>query len=177
MRTFKRISPVQIIVHAIAIYCLGIGSSIFSALIDIEGLKLLHKFRTEGIMGGGYGEQITRLVMITGMGMVAGIAIGFVLSLVLSFRRKWLWLNSLLAVLLNFGFLFLLLKVKIQFGNVLWFFSKLLNLSAVPSYAITGLVWTSIAFLLLFSPIFKKIISGKNKEEKNMVFQFESEHR
>jgi hypothetical protein len=175
MKTLKRINPVQIFIHAVAIYCLGIGSSILAALLDIEGLELLHQFRTGGMMRGENSEKISRLIIITGIGMVAGIGTGFILSLVLSIRRQWLWLNSLLAVLLNFGFLMLMLNVKIQFGNVLWFLAKLLNLSAVPSYAITGLFWTSIAFLLLFSPVCKKAISGRKSEEKEIVFQFENE--
>lgn len=166
----KRINLKLIVIHSIALWMFAFSFQTFGYLSNVDLSEFIRHSPSEKTnltipaydAGAIYSLQLTIEICKT-----LGIVVGFVLSLIISRKRNWYWLNSLLA--------FILMMLLRFFDLLGWSYLK--NLFLFPSqigtgfwyYFINGLVMLTIGIILL--SINKSINSSKaNKRGDNLKY-------
>jgi hypothetical protein len=164
----RQISSIFILSHLVAIYFIGLGFCLLSALLKTEGAEVLNHFRQTGFVEGK--DDIILLQNtknLTGLGMLVGVITGFILSIVVTVRKKRSWFNSLIAFACLWAVVASGAMPKLLVAKYIWFIDYFILLSAVPAYLFTGLLWLFVGVVFLLLPQF----FIKKKKEK--FFQFE----
>ena len=100
----SRLSWRQVLIHFVAIWLFSLSFQAFSYLHDTKLLGELifakqNNIDVKTIMEGKSGEELTDIIYYSTIGSIAGLLVGFTISLIISIKRKWPWLNSVLALL------------------------------------------------------------------------------
>lgn len=106
-------------------------------------------------------------ILWMGMAELISILIAFLVSLVVSIRKKWFWLNSVIVLLSAFGLMILWARLKVRFTP--WHYLKQIFLTpgeifdnTVWFFVINGSVLLAIGLCLFFLKSVNRFIDGKN---------------
>jgi hypothetical protein len=93
----------QIVIHYVAIWLFSLAFEAFSYLLDTEFLSQLilakqKHIKVKTLLEGQSGEKFTNIFYHSAIGYFSGLMLGLIISIIISIRRRWFWLNSLLAL-------------------------------------------------------------------------------
>lgn len=108
------------------------------------------------------GEYLTDFLIWQSLSVSIGYLFAFILSLVISIRKKWFWLNSLFVLLLAF-FLFRYFDLgwSVLKNIVLYFRSK--TDKSIFLFSSFGIVIMAIGLVIFFAKPFIRFIENKKK--------------
>ena len=168
---YKKFNTRHILIHLVAIYFFQQGVLQLAVLTDIEFLEILRTGRdnlsqftlTRRI------SFLTNLALFSAFGMIGG----FLIALFISIKRKWFWLNSLIAFVMLYASINFL-PVGVGLGTSFLFMDAYSD-NLFLLHLFTGLFFISISMLFLFLKFINRFIQGRKKDEKLAAFQFESQ--
>jgi hypothetical protein len=162
----SRLNWRQILVHFAALLFLSCGFYTLAFLYDIKIVDTIGEsiLQDGGAWWGDIGIGKTRLtnfsILIT-ISAFVGIIVSFLISLTISIRRHWFWLNSLLVFILAIIFLFWFDSLgSIFVRKVFWYPGRLLGNTTIRFLA-NGIILLTIGLLLFYSGRTKHFIEGK----------------
>jgi hypothetical protein len=164
----KKINYLQILIHLIATIFFVFSAIIFSKLYNLKVLKIINENGVDNVMKNSEKYGITIMDMwnftfSTGISNVIGIFIAFLISILLSIKKKWSVINSFIV-------LFISLTVnKIGFLDLIW--NSLKPFICLGKYIkdMKFNILTSGIFLLIIGCLFffLKILNKKIEEYSN----------
>lgn len=164
----SRINWRQILVHAIAFWFFMYAFQTLSYLFHLKLIDIvrvsnnnLNDAMTKNDIGP---VELTSFLITEGFANIGGLITAFIISLLLSRKNKWFWINSLIALLL----VIILSKTGINLWDTLrpvfyslgWLFSN-----SLVTYLINGILLLSIGLLLLFLNPINRFITGRMKTD------------
>jgi hypothetical protein len=165
MKNFiERLNWRQVLIHSLACWFFAVSFETFSYLFH---LKTIDAVRTYGLTdtfqesGVTTGDLSLLLVWKTLAGAIGWLA-AFFISLFLSIKRGWFWVNSLLSLV----FTILLLRIDLwEYTRVVFYFpGKLASVSYI-EFLINGTLLLSIGLFLFFAKPIIRFITGGPKTE------------
>ena len=110
-------------------------------------------------------EEFAAFLLFTNFSALAGLLVAFIISLIISSRQHWYWMNSLLAFIVTYIlFRFDLLGWE-YLRKIFWYPGQLFKNTA-SEFLINGIILLSIGLLVFFLPRSKRFISNKSGTEK-----------
>jgi hypothetical protein len=150
----------QVVIHFIATWFFTCS---FQTLAILHDTNLVDVFT----QGGGHGlrnavhenkisaSDITYFVMWTSLGNMAGLLLGFIISLIISFKRKWFWFNSFLVLVL--------VPISGQLHLLGWAYLKKIFLMPGEIFANTTWQYLTDGLLLLSLGLLTFFLASTNK--------------
>ncbi|HEX5154594.1 MAG TPA: hypothetical protein VFW07_24275 [Parafilimonas sp.] len=161
----------QILIHAVAAWFFMAAFQTLSYLYNVDLIKILRQSNfetgTEDVLKkhGISMEEFTAFLLFTNFSALAGLLVAFIISLFVSSRQHWYWINSLLAFILTYIlFRFDLLGWE-YLRKFFWYPGQLFTSTAI-EFLVNGLILLAIGFLVLFLPRSKRFISKESGEGK-----------
>jgi len=152
----------HILIHFIAFWFFRHAFMILSylqniALVDI----MLHSNYKDTIRTNSTNAELINFMLWTGAASTIGLLVGFLIAILISIKRRWFWLNSLIA--------FLAIFLLTRFGLSGWSILKQVFLTpgqitdnTTIEFLINGVILLSIGiFILFFKPLIRFIETGK----------------
>ena len=154
----SRLNWRQILVHFIATWFFIQSFFILSFLHDLKGYEVFtQKWKTESF------DESRFISVIDWMynSPYVGLLVAFIISLSISIKKRWLWINSLFVFVLSY-----LLK-RFDFDG--WYYLKIIFLTpgqyfnhhSAWHYLANGLSMLTIGLLLFFSGLTNRFIDNK----------------
>lgn len=132
----------HILVHFVAFWFFIYAFQTLSYLHDPDGIKQLSDKNTQA-------HGLTNLELWENISGQAGLVVGFIISITISIKRHWFWINSFIAfVLIYFLFKFNLLGWP-HLKNFFWSLGRKLNPSSI-EFLFNGIVLLTIGLLIFF---------------------------
>ena len=160
----------QILIHAVAAWFFMAAFQTLSYLYDVNLVNILRQsnFETGTDILKKHGistEEFTAFLLFTNFSALAGLLVAFIISLIISSRQHWYWMNSLLAFIVTYIlFRFDLLGWE-YLRKIFWYPGQLFK-STTSEFLINGIILLSIGLLVFFLPRSKWFISKKSGNEK-----------
>jgi hypothetical protein len=155
LQTFiSRLNWRLVLLHLVAFWFFIYAFKTFSYLYDI---KLLDAFRyskgdltsKEFVEKGFEASDLTYFMLWTSVSGFIGLLVGFIISVTLSIKRHWFWINSLLA----FIAMYLLYRFDLlgwtYFKKLFGYLGQKLN-NSTAEFLLNGCILLTIGILLLF---------------------------
>ncbi len=162
----SRLNWRQILLHLIAIWFLIYAFETFAYLTDTKLIVLFRHSdqqitRTTLEENGISSSNITDLLFTVTAAGLSGMVVGFIISLVISIRQHWFWVNSLIALLLfcipvNLGFL-----SRKSLTKIFWIPGQLFSDTTVEFLA-NGIILLAIGLIIFFWKRPKRFIENNN---------------
>ena len=143
------------LVHLIACWFFIYASMELAALYDINIFKELKDIRSNAVQ-----RRIFYDAIWVSLGEDAGVLTAFIISLVLSIKHRWYWLNSVIVLLVGF-FLNRFDLFGWQFLKHIFLKPGLLFKSYIGYYLTNGLIMLTIGLLLFFLKWSVRFINGE----------------
>jgi hypothetical protein len=152
----------QIIIHFVASCFFVYG---FKTLATLYNLELLESFlysiqghKMEVLNSKKYeSSDISNLFIFPYYFAIIGLFVAFLISLIISIKKKWFWFNSLIMLILTY----LLYRIDLlgwsYFRNVFWVLGKLFNDNFL-SVLVNGTLMLIVGLLFFFSKISTRFI-------------------
>jgi hypothetical protein len=144
-----------ILLHLVACWCFAYAFSLFSWLHDLDYIKYVLTHSGQGIfkMPGVTGRRIADLLMWSALSYPAGLLICFILSMVISRKKRWFWLNGFIS--------FLVACLLFHFKFTGWIWLKFIFLTpgqlfgnfSAGYFILNGIVLLVLGLLCLFLPM------------------------
>jgi hypothetical protein len=156
----KRLNWKLILLHFVATWFFIHSFYILSYLHDIEFTEFIMKNRNEIPV---FEEipfdtkRMSNFFMITGVSKFIGLLIAFIISLSISFYRKWFWLNSVFVLIITFVFF----KLDLLFWDYLKVIFRIIGgfmPNIILDFLVDGLIMLFLGLLILFSKKINQII-------------------
>lgn len=158
-----RINWKQVLVYTIAIWFVTYA---FETLSYLFHLKTINAARLHGVnafekSGVTPGDLSLFLIWKTFAGAIGWLT-AFFISLVLSIKRGWFWLNSLLSL----AFALMLLRIHLwEYVKTVFYFPGRLASNLSIEFLINGVLLLSIGLLIFFSQAINRFIRGRPKSD------------
>jgi len=156
----------QIILHLIAFWFFIYAFETFAYLTEP---KLIELFRHSGHQitkttleeNGMFSSNITDLLFTVTAAGLTGLVVAFIISLVISIRNHWFWVNSLIVLLMffipvNLGFL-----SRQSLTKIFWVPGQIFSDTRIEFLA-NGIILLSIGLLIFFWKRSKRFIENNN---------------
>lgn len=153
--TPQKLNPRLIIIHILAIYFLQQAFIYLAFLLNVDYLENMHN-------GSEQSNRVLRLAFLTNMGVFAGIGSlgGFLISLFIGIKRKWYWLNAVIAFV-GFWLLTNLILADVSLSTLVWELgNEVGNLFLL--YSVMSALMLSISLVLFFAKPVNRFIGGIN---------------
>lgn len=103
----KKINSLQLLFHFIATCLFVFSFNSFSFLYDKEYLEAIDEYGVKEILNDPekYGQTVQNMVdfnLIISLSSITGIFIAFIISVLISIRKRWLIWNSIIVLVMNF---------------------------------------------------------------------------
>lgn len=161
----------QILIHAVAAWFFMAAFQTLSYLYNVNLVTILRESNfeagtTEVLNRHGISmEEFTAFLLFTNFSALAGLLVALIISLIISYRQHWHWINSLLAFVLTYIlFRFDLLGWE-YLRKIFWYPGQLFKNTTI-EFLINGIILLAIGFLVFFLPQSKQFISKKTVDEK-----------
>jgi hypothetical protein len=154
----------QIVIHLVAACFFMYAFYIFSYLTDTELVNIIRRTTSEErdkvlVARSKTASDLVYFVMWKSLSMSIGLLVAFAVSLGVSLRQRWLWLNSLIVFLIGF-FLFRLVWLGTDIiGSLTVKLGQLLN-NIHLEFIVSGGILFTIGLLLFLSPKSRQFISA-----------------
>jgi len=161
-----------ILIHFVATWFIFHALWEFGFLYDYNYLEAIssrineHNYRDFNNYRGLDGERISKILYYAILTKLGGVLGGFIISLLLSFKHKWLWVNSLIVLLMTF----------ILFCLDRFYYDHIRFITQAPgkifksdwAHLITnGLIMLAIGLLLFFNKRLIRFINGNVPDHVN----------
>lgn len=175
MAVKRKVNWKHIIIHLVAIWLSQRAGTHAGFLTDVPFLQGLHNSgeQWEGYVQGVSGSRLYELLRMVAYSGAAAMLIGFILSLIISVRRKWFWVNSLLSLVLLI--VLSIVTGKLDFYPLQFLITSMNAFNSVLLYhSIFVFFSLTIAFVLFFHHAINRWIR-KNYEadQRDFTFQFD----
>jgi hypothetical protein len=159
-------------VHLLAIYCIRQGFFQLSYLTAIDYLEAMRNDTLSEWSTASIASDRHNLLNNIGLFTIAGMLSGFLLSLYVSLRLKWYWVNSLIAFLLLIALTKLLPFEWYSLYPVLTFIGSFFH-SLLIVHISFGALFLASGGILLFHKSIQRFFMGKYLLVPEASFQFE----
>ncbi len=152
----------HILTHFIAFWFFRHAFMILSYLQNIDLVDImLHSNSKDTIRTNTTNAELINFMLWTGAASTIGLMVGLLIAILIQIKRRWFWLNSLIA--------FLAIFLLTRFGLSGWNIMKQVFLApgqithnTTIEFLINGVILLAIAlFILFFKPLTRFIESGK----------------
>lgn len=169
MKTIHKINWRHILIHFLAISFISSGLTKFSVFFHMPLFEMMASGDYGSLSQGEFLQMRVNFLMTTAM--IAAISkIGsLTLCVVISLKRKWFWLNSVIA------FILLLVIENVAGLSVLDILPSNVVESIFADHLIIGLALTIMGLLLLFLKPVSRFIAPKKLKGESETFHFEKE--
>ncbi len=159
-----RINWRQVLVHAVAFWFVSHAFETLYYLFDLKivdaakssEMNMKEMLQEQGITI----EELQMFLVCKSLSGSIGLLFAFFLSLLMSIRRKWFWLNSLLSLVLTI----LLFRAHVwYYTKYLFYYPGRLFSNSIIELLINGILLLAIGLLLFFSKPIIRLISGRPK--------------
>lgn len=157
-----------ILLNLAACWCFAYAFNLFGYLRDLGAVRAYARYwpDTDRIIKTVGNLRIAYLLLWTASGTLIGELVAFIISLILSIKKRWFWLNSFIAFLM----LCLLIRFKLDGWRWLKFiFLKPGDLFGYPSagyFIANGVVLLLLGLLCLFLPAAIRFIEAGRRPTK-----------
>ena len=160
----NRLNWRQILIHSIAIWFFSQAFQDFSYLHDTKFLAEIIEAKQKGVeikflLKTKSAYEISNIFYFSGLGWIIGLLIGLITSLIIAKRRKWFWLNSILALAL----IFIVGRLGLSdsyFLRAIFLFPGIIMKNIHLTIIINGLILLLLGSLLFFLKKLKNIIES-----------------
>lgn len=156
----KRLNWKLILVHFIATWLFIHSFYILSYLHDIEFTEFIMKNRNQTPVFDEIpfdSKRMNNFFMVTGISKFIGLLVAFIISLSISFYKKWFWLNSVLVLLITYTF-FRLDFLLWDYLKVIFRFIGGFMPNITLDFLVDGLIMLFLGLLIFFSKKINQII-------------------
>jgi len=162
----SRLNWRQILLHLIAIWFFIYAFETFAYLTNTKFIELFRHSdqqitRTTLEENGISSSNITDLLFTVTAAGLSGMVVGFIISLIISIRQHWFWVNSLIALLLflipvNLGFL-----SRQSLTKIFWVPGQIFSDTTIEFLA-NGIILLVIGLIIFFWKRPKRFIENNN---------------
>ena len=162
----SRLNWRQILLHLIAIWFFIYAFETFAYLTDTKLIELSRHSdqqitRTTLEENGISSSNIPDLLFTVTAAGLGGMVVGFIISLIISIRQHWFWLNSLIAFLLffipvNLGFL-----SRKSLTKIFWIPGQIFSDTTI-EFLVNGIILLIIGLLIFFWRLPNRFIEKNN---------------
>lgn len=158
----------QIVIHFVAIWLFSLAFEAFSYLLDTEFLSQLilakqKHIKVKTLLEGQSGEKFTNIFYHSAIGYFSGLMLGLIISIIISIRRRWFWLNSLLALSVIF-ILGQLWIINSYFLRAVFLFPGIILQDISLTVIINASILLLLGCILFFTPKANEFIQIKKVE-------------
>jgi hypothetical protein len=160
-----RLNWLQILIHLVAFWFFIHAFQTLSYLYDTKLVDTVRHSNDQTIDGafrhnGIEGSDLTYFILWTSVSGLIGLLIAFIISLSISIRRHWFWINSLIAFVLTYFLYKFDLLAWTYLKKIFWYLGQRVN-NSTTEFLLNGIILLIIGFLIFFLPGLNKIIENK----------------
>ena len=155
-----RINWRQVLVHTVAFWFVAYAFETLSYLFHLKIIYAVKSSGNEMIAEAATTDDLYLFLVWKSLSGSIGLLTAFLVSIILSIKRRWFWLNSLLSFILTI----LLFRVHVwDYTKRLFYYPGRLFSDSLVEFLINGCLLLLIGILLFFSKPIIWFISGKPK--------------
>jgi hypothetical protein len=155
----------QILMHSIAFWFFIHAFQTLSYLYDTKLIDIVRQSNgqfNDQALGGNKIEasHLTYFVLWTSISGFVGLLVAFIISLTISIKRHWFWVNSLLAVLLMYSLYRFELLGWAYLKQFFWYLGQKFN-NSTGEFLLNGVILLIIALFIFFLKQTNQFIEAK----------------